>query len=565
MALTKVHNRMVAGSVFNVIDYGATGDGSTDDTASINACFSAAATYAAANLSKGVTIFFPSGDYKITDTLVPPRAFSNEGFMNIMGEAYLSTSITWAGSLNRIMIDASNQPRFCMHDFTLNGGPSGSKPAYGLAHWGATAGQHASHQEIYNLIISDMKVGMAGQMTESYVDSSGATVSPTPGFGSQDSIYRNVIIQNCDIGLVSGHTHNKYENFRLTNTLNMKVITASFATYDNCFFGGADRHVLLYDQNNAGAINLQNFNNCWFESAKVGGGHICFDVQANSVSMSAAAVISNSNVADSEYLCSTNSSNVYATIICTGPINFGAGGVTSTNKFNSAAGSTCEIKFSDPSDLVFIDDGSGTLIQNTFYRPVISSIKVGDYDVVSKDVILGVSSYGATSQSVKLGTYNTSNVFSESFEIAKTGEVYPGGDGVRNLGAAGRRWATVYATTGTINTSDENEKQDIRDISVAEKAVASTIKSQMKAFRFKDAFEKKGDDARIHFGVIAQSVSEAFEAEGLDANRYGVFCSDTWWTDADGNVFDAPDDGLTEHNRLGVRYEELFAFIISTL
>ena len=35
--------------------------------------------------------------------------------------------------------------------------------------------------------------------------------------------------------------------------------------------------------------------------------------------------------------------------------------------------------------------------------------------------------------------------------------------------------------------------------------------------------EDKGDDARIHFGIIAQDLQDAFEAEGLDAGRYGMF------------------------------------------
>jgi hypothetical protein len=127
-------------------------------------------------------------------------------------------------------------------------------------------------------------------------------------------------------------------------------------------------------------------------------------------------------------------------------------------------------------------------------------------------------------------------------------------DGSLNLGSAIARWGTVFATTGTINTSDENEKQDIATLDSSEQAVATRLKGLIKKFKFRDAVESKGGGARIHVGVIAQDVKTAFEAEGLDAHHYGVFCSDTW-TD---------DDGV-EQTRLGVRYEELFAFIISTL
>jgi len=132
--------------------------------------------------------------------------------------------------------------------------------------------------------------------------------------------------------------------------------------------------------------------------------------------------------------------------------------------------------------------------------------------------------------------------------------VVPIADDVFSLGLASEKWSVVYAGTGTINTSDGNLKENIRDISDTEKVVAAAIKSQMKAFQFSNAVEAKGSNARIHFGVIAQNVRDAFIAEGLDPTHYGVFCSDTW-----------TDDNENEQTRLGVRYDELFAFIISTL
>lgn len=58
MALTKVHNRMISGSFANVLDYGATGDGTTDDTISIQAAFDAVEE-----------VYFPKGTYQITDTI----------------------------------------------------------------------------------------------------------------------------------------------------------------------------------------------------------------------------------------------------------------------------------------------------------------------------------------------------------------------------------------------------------------------------------------------------------------------------------------------------------------
>lgn len=104
----------------------------------------------------------------------------------------------------------------------------------------------------------------------------------------------------------------------------------------------------------------------------------------------------------------------------------------------------------------------------------------------------------------------------------------PRTDNARTLGTASYRWSVVYAATGTINTSDANAKQQIRELSEAERAVAVRIKGLLKAFRFNDAVAEKGDAARWHFGVIAQEVQAAFKAEGLSAEQYGLFCYDEW-------------------------------------
>jgi hypothetical protein len=127
-------------------------------------------------------------------------------------------------------------------------------------------------------------------------------------------------------------------------------------------------------------------------------------------------------------------------------------------------------------------------------------------------------------------------------------------DNAIDLGYSAGRFDDIFATNGTIQTSDRNEKQDIEELSEAEKRVAVAAKGLMRKFRWIDSVESKGDNARIHFGIIAQDLQDAFTAEGLDAARYAMFCSDTWTND----------DG-SEQTRLGVRYSELLAFIIAAI
>jgi hypothetical protein len=173
-------------------------------------------------------------------------------------------------------------------------------------------------------------------------------------------------------------------------------------------------------------------------------------------------------------------------------------------------------------------------------------------------------------------------------------------DNTHKLGNASFRWSEVFAGNGTINTSDANEKQQIRELSELEKATATQIKRNIKAFKWNDAVASKGDAARIHFGVIAQEVENAFKDNGLDPEKYGVFCRDTWY-EYNGQVVlvdenkmcivaryeynGLPVDELpvdeegrpkqgsvtieskhqaVEKTRLGIRYDELICFVLST-
>ena len=127
-------------------------------------------------------------------------------------------------------------------------------------------------------------------------------------------------------------------------------------------------------------------------------------------------------------------------------------------------------------------------------------------------------------------------------------------DNVIDLGESSARFNDAFITNGVTTGSDKNEKQDIEELSEAEKKVALACKGLMRKFRWKDAVAEKGDKARTHFGIIAQDLEDAFKAEGLDASKYAMFCSDTWTND----------DGK-EQTRLGIRYPQLLAFIISAI
>ena len=165
-----------------------------------------------------------------------------------------------------------------------------------------------------------------------------------------------------------------------------------------------------------------------------------------------------------------------------------------------------------------------------------------------------------------IGTYTTSSIYIGSGDCGivfrpDLESIYPvdvdninARDDAVDLGYATVRWDDIYATNGTIQTSDENEKQNIASFTTKELAVATKLSALFKTFKWKDKVAKKADKARTHSGIVAQQVKTAFASEGLDATNYGLFISNTW-----------TDDEGKEQTRMGVRYPELFSFIFGSI
>lgn len=212
-----------------------------------------------------------------------------------------------------------------------------------------------------------------------------------------------------------------------------------------------------------------------------------------------------------------------------------------------------------------------------------SGTTVGSIGVDSGDNLYLTGESGNTG-----GIYMNDAAVSPAYQGAERDNYY-------DLGKSPARWQDVYATNGTIQTSDQNEKQQIAALTDAEITAAKSISGLFKTFKWNSAVETKGDAARTHTGVIAQDVQQAMTDAGLDAGDYAFFISSTWWEtqtevpaveavdavlDGDGNVVteaveakdaytrtdtyetaeEAP-EGATERTRLGVRYPELLAFI----
>lgn len=124
--------------------------------------------------------------------------------------------------------------------------------------------------------------------------------------------------------------------------------------------------------------------------------------------------------------------------------------------------------------------------------------------------------------------------------------VVPRGDNDHTLGTAALRFSTVYAGTGTINTSDARLKTKVRKLSKAEIAASRLLGNEIGAFQFLDAVANKGKGrARAHIGMTVQRAIQIMRECGLEPLDYGFICHDEW---VGGDSY-------------GFRMDELLAFI----
>lgn len=165
---------------------------------------------------------------------------------------------------------------------------------------------------------------------------------------------------------------------------------------------------------------------------------------------------------------------------------------------------------------------------------------------------------GHLSFALRPNSAGAAGVLSDMLVIRNDASVRPGQDNSQTFGFTGARWSTIYAATGTINTSDAREKMWRGAANEAELRAARRIAGELGFYQWKDAIAAKGaGSARYHFGVRAQAVWTIMADEGLidpvdagghpGATPYAFLCWDAW------------DGG----DRFGVRPDQLALFLIA--
>ena len=552
----------------SVKDFGAVGDGVTDDTAAIQAAITAASN-----------IHFPAGTYKTSSTVTIP---SNR---NLYGDGAKASTISYTGTgdalLNAYPVNGSNAAHVVISDLGLvctNGSNTG-------AGFDQVCG---SFVKVIRVFVQGFKYGIIFDQTEvSLIDQCHIQANTTGGVwlvnGSEHSpgasvLYTNVItISNTEfnvtgIGILDdgGGNHFFVGNNINGGSIGIRVSGAGAVLIQNNGIEGQTSYPIFMTSVTNGGVSVGTSYNVKVDSNFViaVSGNPCIGLgNANTLTLSnnqfqggtgGVYVVSGVSSGSVAKLTSYNNVQVGFSGLLSGvSASFyqndePTGGRNTFTQLYSAANTDSAIETYCPSSA-----GGGTSISGID----LSANNNAASKVVYARIRPAINGNGAGAETGSLnlelvgsGTRSTRYTFANA-------EFLPAVDNTINLGKGALRWGTVYAGTGTINTSDEREKRDVADIDAAEKRVAVALKGSVKKFRFKDAVQAKGDAARIHVGVIAQEVMAAFQAEGLDPMRYAIVCYDEWDAELDEDGHEVRPAG----NRYGVRYEELMAFIISAL
>ena len=127
----------------------------------------------------------------------------------------------------------------------------------------------------------------------------------------------------------------------------------------------------------------------------------------------------------------------------------------------------------------------------------------------------------------------------------------PGSNNAYDLGNSGGngRWRDIYATNGTINTSDRNLKEDIEDCDLGLNFI-----DQLRAVSFKFI---DGTSGRKHYGLIAQEVEDVLEDNEISTTDFAALIKSP--------KQDENEEVIPDEYNYALRYTEFIAPMIKAI
>lgn len=624
----------------SVKDFGAVGDGVTDDTAAIRLALS----------STSISIYFPPGDYRIVDanqdgtpvlvSSVMNRVLFGPGRITATAAVYKALEVSGNNSSIHLHFHGNNQIMIALVVTGDGCDVSGSSffDLFAPANTYTAVGVHADFDGTSSGDKSILITGNSFRNIQAVGDGIGGNgVGLSRAVllsGDQDIIKTSIISNNIIIGvtgeegdaiavissngsafldfpvLISGNTVTTWTRRAVKIQSNKATISGNTFRNTQSSAPSSIQHAVSLVQGGDHVVDGNVFTSCRYAGQVVAiassplervdnitiTGNVVRDIGAETTSVPffVQSYGANVTIAGNQILCpnlaATRNITVanalsgyvagnYIQSATSTPYSF-TGSINLLLDIASSNNNTWgERTLSDSGDAFGINVFGTTNRSLTLYNwdttlsnaEIVSQIRFHQNDTEAPDAVhasiraVAVGTSGALALTFHTGSSATAD--QERLRIDPNGVLTPGIDNSQNFGSASFRWNTIFAGTGAINTSDARDKQQVRGLFESERVVAGRLKSLIRSFKFSDAVMMKGEQARIHFGVVAQEVRDAFVSEGLDPEKYALFCYDTWdetqrEEDEEGNIIQ---EYRPAGDRYGIRYDELLTFIIAYL
>lgn len=125
----------------------------------------------------------------------------------------------------------------------------------------------------------------------------------------------------------------------------------------------------------------------------------------------------------------------------------------------------------------------------------------------------------------------------------------------------------TWTWTGTACqiTSDQRLKQQITEID--DKLLDAWEDVNLVQFKYNDAVDTKGDNARLHTGYVVQQIDSACKSHNVDISQYGLFCHEEYPEEAEEVEVEQADGTKTKERKVireasehySLRYTEVYA------
>jgi autotransporter-associated beta strand protein len=197
--------------IVNVADYGATGDGTTDDSAAVSNAFADFVTEL--NLDRPAGLYFPAGTYKLSQPL--KAQFSTTGKnAAVFGDGMNVSTIDWRGASFLELIDTGVSATVLdIHHLRIATPATVDDSVILSVNQGASMGTNRSFRAY------DMSIGTYN-----------ATYGSSPrygigiaGVGLKNPLFRNVLVENYESGLYSGNNGIYGSGLVLTNGIGFEA------------------------------------------------------------------------------------------------------------------------------------------------------------------------------------------------------------------------------------------------------------------------------------------------------------------------------------------------------